>query len=268
MTRLAYFEWSAADDAEHDDPEAWAQANPALGIRISPDAIETERGALEAEDFARERLGIFPEDLTGTEACIDEDDWKGCSAPTSQLVGRPVLVFEVSVDRKTSTIAAVGTSSAGGTHVEVIEHRKHTGWVVARLVELRDKHHPASIVCNPAGPAGALLKDCEKAGLHIGMPTADNTGQITYKPITSADYKQACQLAYDDITEHRWRHIDQATLTAAATGAGKKNQGDGFVFDRRGLLDVSPLTAVSLGAWVLGQGPPPSIYEERGIRVI
>jgi hypothetical protein len=255
VTRLAYFEWSAPDSAEHDDPEAWAQANPALGIRISPDAIETERTALEPDDFARERLGIYPEDLDATEAAIDVDDWKACAAPDSKIVGPPVLVFEVSVDRKTATIAAVGTSSAGGIHVEVVEHRNRTGWVVARLGELNTKHKPTALICNPAGPAGALLADCDRAGL-------------TITEVKGNDYAKACAAAYDDITEHRWRHINQATLTAAATGAAKRDQGDGFVFDRRGLLDIAPLTAVSLGAWVLGKGPGPSVYEERGLLIL
>ena len=249
MTRLAYFEWSAGDDASHDDPEAWAQANPALGIRISPDFIETERGALQPEDFARERLGIFPEDLEGTEAVIDLDDWKACADEKSKLIGQPVLVFEVSQDRKWSVIAAVGASSTGGTHVEVIENRPRTGWVVKRLVELKAKHNPEHIICNPTGPAGGLLADCEREGL-------------TITEVKGNDYTQACQAAYDDITEHRWHHIGQASLTAAATGAAKRPQGDAWVFDRRGQLDISPLTAVTLGAWQ--RRPKPRKYRAIG----
>lgn len=239
--KLAYFEWSAPDDAAPDDPEAWGQANPALGIRISEDFIDTERGALEPDDFARERLGIFPEDIDGTEPAIDPDDWKACTALDSTIVGPLVLIFEVSVDRKRAVIASVGRSSNGGTHVEVIESRPRTGWVVERLVKLRDKHHPGAIICNPSGPAGGLLADCEREGLAV-------------EAVKGPDYTQACQAAYDDITEHRWRHIDQASLTAAVTGAAWRTQGDARVFDRRGLLDIAPLTAVAIGSWFIGRG--------------
>ncbi len=238
--RLAYFEWSADENSEIDDPAAWAQANPALGIRIDPDFIRTEMGALESDDFARERLGIFPEDIDATETVIDPDDWKACSAPNSKLAGPMVLAFEVSSDRKRTVIASAGPSTATGTHVEVIENRERTGWVVERLIALRDKHHPAAIVCNPNGAAGGLLPDCQRAGL-----------EVTH--VKGPDYNQACEDAIHAIEEHRWRHIDQASLTAAVTGAGKRITGDAWVFDRRGLLDISPLTAVVLGAWAVGK---------------
>jgi len=255
MGKLAYFEWSCPDDADIAAPESWAQANPAMGIRIDPDFIRTEMGALEEEDFVRERLGRFPESVDATVAAIDEDDWKACKAPDSTLAGPFVLVFEVSVDRKGAVIASVGPSTLGGTHVEIIENRKRTGWVVRRLVELKAKHRPDAILANPSGPAGGLLADCEREGL-------------TITEVKGNDYTQACQAAYDDITEGRWRHIDQASLTAAVTGAAWRTQGDARVFDRRGLLDIAPLTAVSLGAWFIGKGPGPSSYEERGLMVL
>jgi len=228
-----------------------------LGIRISPDFILTEMGALEPEDFARERLGIFPESVEGTEPAIDADDWKACRSPRSTLAGAMVLVFEVSADRSGAVIASVGTSSEGGTHVELIENRKRTGWVVKRLAELHAKHRPAAIIANPSGPAGGLLADCEREGL-------------TITEVGAAELTQACQAAYDAITEHRWRHIDQPNLTAAVTGAAWRARGDARVFDRRGLLDIGPLTAVALGAWHIGKGPGPSVYEsnERGLLIL
>jgi phage terminase large subunit-like protein len=57
--RLAYFEWSADPMAELDDEQAWAAANPGLGIRILPEFVEAERSALPEMEFARERLGIW-----------------------------------------------------------------------------------------------------------------------------------------------------------------------------------------------------------------
>ena len=41
------------------------------------------------------------------------------------------------------------------------------------------------------------------------------------------------------------------------------------MFDRRGVLDIAPLTAVAVGAWYIGKGPGPSVYEsERGLLVL
>lgn len=270
--RLAFFEFAAGEDpgpkpdADEDSAEyqlwlaAWRQAlsegNPALGIRLNEEFCETERGALTHEGFILERFGIYPEDIDASEPAIDPHGWKACASPASQIVGPLVLIFEVSVDRKTAVIASVGRSSLDGTHVEIIENRPRTGWVVERLRQLSDKHHPAAIIANPSGPAGGLLADCEREGLTIAH-------------VKGADYTQACQAAHDDITEHRWRHIDQASLTAAVTGAAWRTQGDARVFDRRGLLDIAPLIAVAVGAWFIGKGPGPSVYEsERGLLVL
>jgi hypothetical protein len=61
----AYFEWSVdassrrgrSEDAPR-DPEAWAQANPGLGIRISAEHIEREQRSMDPRTFAVERLGV------------------------------------------------------------------------------------------------------------------------------------------------------------------------------------------------------------------
>lgn len=263
--KLAYFEWSAPDDAGHDDPEAWAQANPALGIRISEESVEMERGGLEPEDFARERLGIFPEDVDTTEPAVEEADWRACTYPSGLKV-RPrqadpvVFAFEVSIDRKWAVIASAGASDtiASTVHVELVDNRRRTGWVVDRLQELRDRHSPAAILANPAGPAGGLLPSCEKAGLVVGIPDGvDAKGKPKHRTITGREYAQACQAAYDDITEHRWRHFgDDAVLNTAVGGAARRTVGDAWVWDRRGAVDISPLVAVSLAAWAVGRQPP------------
>jgi len=250
VTRLAYFEWSCPDDADPDDSDAWAQANPALGIRIDPDFIRTERGALEPEDFLRERLGIFPEDIEHSEPVFAETDWEACDAPASQATGPLVMAFEVSIDRRWANIAVAAASTLGGTHVELIENRQRTGWVIPRLLELQQAHAPTAIVCNPAGPAGGLVPEATKAGLVLGLPGAAGAKPA---PVSGRDYAQACQAAYDAITEHQWRHINQPPLTVAVLGASKRTVGDAFVFDRRGSVDISPLLSVTLAAWAHGR---------------
>ena len=63
--RLVWLEWSVEGDNPSKvpeevmhDPAAWAQANPALGIRIAPAYLkETEIEAMDARTFAVERLG-------------------------------------------------------------------------------------------------------------------------------------------------------------------------------------------------------------------
>lgn len=258
MSKLAYFEWCADPSVDPDDPEAWAAANPALGIRISEDFIETERGALPDEDFIRERLGIFPEELDATDPALDPDAWRACVAvepngdPRSHPLDPVVLAFEVSPDRKSAVIATAGISDQGGIHVEVIDKRRRTGWVVDRLAGLSERHEPSAIVCHKGGPAGSLLADCEAEGLEV-------------TPASSQMLAQACEAAHDDVTEKRWRHLDQPDLNAAVTGATWRETGDAKVFDRRTNLDISPLIAVTLAAWLVRRPDDSSVYEERGL---
>lgn len=262
--RLAYFEWCASspdtngrqewEDAVAeilDDRKAWAEANPGLGYRISQEFIQSERDAMTDEDFARERLGLYPEVGEIIDNAIDEADWKACSAPTSTAADPLVLAFEVSLDRRWAVIAAAGTSSLGGTHVELVDNRRQTGWVVDRLIELRDRHNPTAIICNPAGPAGGLLPDCERKGLQIGVPDPDKSDK--FHGVASRDYQQACQAAYDEITEGRWRHLDQPALNTATAAAVRRTVGDSWVFDRDTKADISPLLAVTLAAWAAGK---------------
>lgn len=286
---LAYFEWCAtvpktktreewdeAVAAVVDDPEAAAQANPALGIRIDSDFVGTERGALNVEDFARERLGLYPETEEAVEPVIPPADWAACKSvavgerPASVIVKPVVYAFEVSHDRRWSCIAAAGASSVPGTHVEIGENRQGTSWVIDRLIELRDTHTPTAIVCLPSGPAGGLLAEAERKGLKVGVPEG-RKGDRKYHAITAGDYAQACAAAYDAITDHRWRHLGQGELDKAVAGAEKRATGDTWVFDRRGDLDISPFVAVTLAAWVSSRpidDDRPSVYEERGMVVL
>ena len=80
---LAFMEWSV-DENDYDpaDPDAWALANPGLGIRIAPDYIERELAALDPDAFARERLSVgdYPKGAGGNWAVVGEDAWNACAA--------------------------------------------------------------------------------------------------------------------------------------------------------------------------------------------
>lgn len=74
-SRLTWLEWSAEPGCDLDDRQAWAQANPALGKRISIEAIAAERAALSDEGFRRERLGIFNVDQAADHVFGGADVW-------------------------------------------------------------------------------------------------------------------------------------------------------------------------------------------------
>lgn len=255
--RLAYFEWSAPPldvppDSEEAaaaraDPDRWAAANPAYGIRITADAVATELGALETEDFDRERLGLFADEMDADVRVLPEEDWAECERRSSKITGPLVLACEVSVDRRYGFIAASGPSSIDGLHVEIVDTRRYTGWMVDRLVELNARHSPHSLVVNPSGPAGALIPDIETAGLTVSR-------------VSGQEFAAACGAVFDDVVGRRLRHIGQPVLNLAAAEAVQRTVGDAWVFDRRGVADVTALVAVTLAAWgaraAADEGPP------------
>jgi hypothetical protein len=128
---LAWLEWSAGlrcDDM--DDRELWIASNPALGYRISEEAIARERNALPPESFLAERLSVWPE--FSSKAVIDPHDWLSCRAAEQYLtnrdpewMGRPVC-FAVEVDpgRMWASIAAAGPCIEGGTALDIVDHRR------------------------------------------------------------------------------------------------------------------------------------------------
>ena len=84
---LAFFEWSVDENAyDPADPGCWAQANPGLGLRITPDYIGLEQAALTPEAFARERLSVgdYPVD-GGAWEVVRADTWAACAAPGVRL---------------------------------------------------------------------------------------------------------------------------------------------------------------------------------------
>lgn len=234
---LAYFEWSAPDDADLDDPQAWAMANPALGtIRpngsgLALDTVQSERLSMPDEQFARERLGMWA-DTAGVQV-VPQERWLACADRESQIDGPTVFSLDVAPYGESASIAVAGIRADGLPHVEVVEHHARTGWVVARVSELVGRWS-GTVSIDPTGPAGALLQPLKDAGVSV-------------REFSTREHAQACAGFYDAAVEARLRHIDQPALNAALAGAAKRAVGDAWLWSRRSsTVDISPLVAVTL----------------------
>ena len=60
---VLYVEFSAPANADPDDPKAVAEANPSYPKRTKPKAIRRLRKLLSVEDYMREVLGIWDDDV-------------------------------------------------------------------------------------------------------------------------------------------------------------------------------------------------------------
>lgn len=246
--RLAYFEWSAHEEVSLDDREGWRQANPALGYRIKTDFIETERVALPDNEFARERLGIWPDD--GSAAVISGKVWDSLADPASRPGDRLVFAVDAAHDRGSAAIASCGAredtvrmpptdehpdgQTVNRLHTKVVDHRPGMGWIVSRLVDLNNRYRPSAILLDPSGPIGSITAELAENGIEPVL-------------VSAREMAQACGVFHDDAINDRLRHTGQDVLAAALRSATTRPLGDAWVWHRRESTDdISPLVASTL----------------------
>ena len=255
---LAYFEWSLGYGSPEEiprevmlDDQAWAAANPALGIRISTDYIVKEQRSLPDRIFAVERLGVgdWP-DIDADRAMIDLDQWEELKDPFSKMVDAPVFAFDVTPDRSRSSIAACGRREDGALHIELVEWRPGTGWLGSRLLELAGRYSNQSVICDGSGPAGSLIPELERAEMHV---TA----------VTAREHARACGLIYDAVEDRTLRHLGQDPLDSAIKGAITRPLGEAWAWSRRNsAVDISPLVACTLALWGASTQPDTEVWAD------
>jgi phage terminase large subunit-like protein len=245
--RLAYFEWSADPSLGLDSPDAWAQANPALGIRIDEEFVHAERAALPDYEFGRERLGYWPSTDLGK--VIPLDLWLKLGDPESQIQDPVVFAAAATPDRSRGAIAVAGGRADGRWHVEVIEYRPGIDWMRDRLIQLNESHRPIAIAIDPGSSCGSIIPGLQEAGIEPEL-------------FTGRDRAAACGALYDAVVETQTlRHLNQEALNFALMNAKKKDAADAWVFDRKAGTDISPLDAVALALfgylkYAKNEGPP------------
>jgi len=246
---LCYLEWSADPQLASDDRIGWAQANPALGIRISLEHVEREFNAMPEQEFARERLGIWDE-AAGADSAMNLDLWMHCFDGTSKSLDPVAMAVDVSPDGNGS-VAAAGSRPDGLTHVEVIDARPGTQWIAARVAELVNRWSPSCVVLDAGSPAGALLPELDRLGVRVDK-------------VAGREVAQAAVAFSAAVNQEQVRHIDQPNLNAAVAAAKRRMVGDLWAFGRRGsFVDISPLVACALAHWGHAQhvGRAPQIID-------
>jgi phage terminase large subunit-like protein len=234
---VAYFEWSAGPDDDPDDPETWWRCMPALGRTVTEKVVQDDHDAMTADGFARAYLN----QRTGAgQPVIPELQWRAAVDGASQLRGTPVFAIDITPSREHASVAVAGWRHDGRVHLELVDNRQGTDWIVARVEELYRKWHPWPVVVDPASPAGSLLVDFAA----LGVPT---------ETISARDYAHGCGAFYDAVVASPSTavHRDQPSLNLAVAAARKRVLGDAWAWARKVGGDISPLVAVTLARWGL-----------------
>jgi hypothetical protein len=233
--RLAFFEWSAPEDADVDDPATWAQSNPALGRRLTLETIEDDRTLLDDTSFARERCGIWPDERRA--GVIDMLHWHSLRDRESAAGDQVAFALSVSEDRRWCSIVSAAEISDARLRVELVECKRGTDWAAKRMAELVTKWKPCAVLVRPNSPAGALLPDLEREGVEVTK-------------VTETEMGQACGFIVDAVAGGRLAHVGQPQLNVALDRTRKRKRGDVFVWhpsDPR--ADISPWDAATMAAF-------------------
>jgi hypothetical protein len=249
---LAYFEWSIDPHVrecsqgcdqhdEVDSVDSLLKANPAVGYRLEVEKSLNRRLTLGDALYARERLGVgeYPSEDGDAWSVIGKDVWDALTDGDSQAEDPLTFSIDTTPERSHTSICMAGRNGAV-VHVEVIENRPGTQWVIERARELHERWSPRCWVIDPSSPAGSFIKELEETlDIEVVTPKARDVAQATGQ-------------FYDAVVSQQLVHIGQAPLSVALAGARKRDLGEAWAWARRGVgVDISPLVGVTLARWGL-----------------
>jgi hypothetical protein len=150
--------------------------------------------------------------------------------------GEVAFGAEISEDRKHASVVAAGREKDGPRVVVDLVWYDHPRGAVERLTALGAKHDPVAVVVDPRSQAATLLRPLAEAGL------------LVKEPVT-ADVAVAHGEFLDLVNDGRLAHLDQAPLTAAVRAAQQRSLAGAQAWERRLVVDQSPLVAATLAVW-------------------
>jgi hypothetical protein len=230
---IAYFEWSAEDDDDPDDPAVWRRVIPTIGRTVTEERIAADKLTLRPEDFSRSYLNVWQD--SAIESTIPWGAWLLCNETEPVLDGPVWLCCDISPERDRASIVA-GGANEDGTRVSLrlLDCREGTEWLPARIDAWKAQLDVAGVVVDGTGPAATLEQDLAEP------PTLLKHREIVL----------AAQGFLDAVMDVRVTIRNDAYLTSAMRAATKLGNGDVWRFSRkRSRSDISALVAATLAWW-------------------
>lgn len=238
--RTAWFEWSVDEIGDVNDKARWYATNPSLGSLIMESTVEAECEQMDADTFARERLGWWPQ-RRAAEHVIPYDDWMACKDENPSRDGLVVYAVKFSPDGSTGAMAACHKGD-GKPFVYVVESRSMSGglsWFVDTLAANHGK--AAQIVIDGQSNAQALTERL----LEARVPSKE-----IVRPKT-ADVIAANAMLLNAVNERTITHYGQPALDASATETERRRIGNygGWGFASTETADATLIEACALAHW-------------------
>jgi hypothetical protein len=241
---VAYFEWGCPDGMDPTEPDGWPLFHPAIGRTQTPGSIQGLLDMLGPDEFAR---AVGNRWVATTQRVIPLVAWRAAADSDAGVpeVGRLTLGFDVAVDRSDAAIVAAWRDREGVGHIEVADRQTGTGWLVDRMLALRDKWQPRGVWYDYAGPAPDIADQLERAGCEVN-------------PLKAKEYAGACAAFLEGLIADppAIRIRPNADLDAAAGSAAMRTVGDAWGWGRRqSTVSIATLTASTVALWGWDHSP-------------
>jgi hypothetical protein len=234
--------WGCEPGTDPQDRDAWYEANPGLGIRISEEWIaNNELPILSPEAFAIERLGVV---FTADNMLSELPEWPERLDPRSLMTGKPSIAVDCDPDLTWTSVAVAGERGDKRTHVELVDRFTTISDAVKALKAMHTEFKvPVHLDAKTATAALIpMLAD-------VGVPIVE---------VSTVDLVQACAHLKGEVREDRVRHRQQP-LDVAVRVAAVRTVGEGWAWTRRtSTVSISPLVAVTLATWAARNDRPRS----------
>lgn len=237
---LAWLEWNFGEVcADLNDREAWSSANPALGYRVTESFIEKERASLADDDFARERLSIWPSATNAQPwGVIPQAVWTSAGRDDLELLDPVTFALEVTSDLKRAWIAAAGDGGELVEVVELVEELADSERVVPRLVQLHEEQGSRGVVIDERSPAAVFRSDLEAKGVPVLTPKSGDVSLAALGITLGAAEGKVLHPTVGELAP---------VLDRAVGAAEKKSTRESWWIDRR--TAAGPFIAASLALW-------------------
>lgn len=243
-----FVEFSADEDADLDDWDQVAKANPSFPHRTDRTAIRRMRKLLGSDEgFKREALGIWDKHF-GPAPTFSAGEWSRLLDPDVPE-GRAVLGVKFSVDGALVGVSAAVRPVEGPVAVSGIRlasTAEGLGWIVA----LAEANEFLQVVIDGRAGTAALVEAFERAGMRARVK-AKPAGRFLRVP-TALEYQEAHVMFERAVRDQDLSQDGSETLSAQVQHATKRPIGQGGGWGWVGLAetdDVTLLDSATLAAW-------------------
>lgn len=235
----AWAEWSVDEIGNVHDKERWAKTNPALGKRIKIATIEAECEQMDADTFARERLGWWsPIAADNIDYAIDKKSWLACKSTELKPEGKTAYGIKFSADGSTVCLCGAVCPTDGKARISLIDI-KPTAIGLSWLANwLNSRYGQAScVVIDGRNGVDVLVDKIADTWKH-----KDSILRPTVKDVLAS-----VSLLTDEINEKTvtW-YAEQDVLNESAITSTKRAIGGGWGF---GGENSTPIEAAALALW-------------------